>query len=186
MDCATLDHQLIFSAIHKANVGRRAWKLALTEDDRQEAAMLVVTMFSKSYNPEKAKPSTFLYNSAKLALMRLSSSRSSNASKQHYRTRFTDVVGTLEGAGDAVPPGAVDPIDAGGVSVQLAEAMECLSPLGQKAIRLVYLDGKTQAEGSRILGVSTTVFCRAHRIAMEQLRFMLSGYAAEVYGVDPN
>lgn len=186
MDCATLDHQLIFSAIHKANVGRKGWKLTLTEDDRQEAALLVVTMFQKSYDSSKAKPSTFLYNSARLALMRLSSSRFSNASKQHYRTRFTDVVGTLEGAWETVPPGAVDPIDRGGVAVQLAEAMECLSPLGQKAIRLVYLEGKTQAEGSRILGISTTIFCRVHRIAMEQLRFMLSGLAAEVYGVDSN
>lgn len=186
MDCATLDHQLIFAAIHKANLGRKAWKLALSEDDRQEAALLVVTMFQKSYDSSKAKPSTFLYNSARLALMRLSSSRFSNASKQHYRTRFTDVVGTLEGSGETVPPGAVDPIDRGGASVQLAEAMECLSPLGRDAVRLVYFESKTQADGARALGVSPTVFCRAHRIAMEQLRFLLSGYAAEVYGVNPN
>ena len=71
------NHRLIFSGIKRLSEKR---KLYLTEDEVQEAVVKVLRQFP-NHNPQRSKPSTFLYRNCDFALRKVGDDRKALAGK---------------------------------------------------------------------------------------------------------
>lgn len=166
-----LDHELIYSAIYRANRARKGWALALTEDDVQDLACRILRMFSRNYDPSRSKPSTFIYKSAKLALMGLAS----NYKKKSGRTQIQAVLFDLDKPAPEPEQDQLDNLDKSAVFFQLSEAVQCLEPRTKAILDMFYVQDRTNIQIAAHLGISEARVGVLKRRGLESLRFFLSG-----------
>ena len=91
---------------------------------RQEPWESYAKMFAKNYDPSRGRPSTFIYKSAKLALMGLAS----NYKKKSGRTQIQAVLFDLDKPAPEPEQDQLDNLDRSAVFCQLSEAVQCLEP----------------------------------------------------------
>lgn len=175
-----IDYQLVYAAIYQANRSRKSWALALDDDIVQEAALKVLAMFQRNYDPAKGKPSTFLFRSAQLALMGLAGTVKKQKAKQLVQAINYEVDRPAPDASDYVGSN-LDDLDRPLVVQTMLENMECLEPNTRQVLLGVFIQGKTLKQVARTLKITEARASHLKNDGLTQLKFLLSGFIFDAF-----
>lgn len=182
MDPSELPHKLVFGSIHLANRMRGKQSLILSEDDQQTLAAMVVSMYSRNYDPTKSKPSTFLTKSAKIALRSLSTTRQRTAKKPQMIQAVLYTLDKESRSESDHPESCIEDMDRVQAIDSVRNALQWLDPMKARVIELRDFENKKIGEISAILGISKGRVAKLREDGLEELKFFLSGFAMDALG----
>jgi len=182
MDPSELPHKLIFGSINLANRMRGQQALVLSEDDYQTLATMLVSMYSRNYNPDISKPSTFLTKSAKIALRALSTMRQRAGKKPQLVQAVLFSMDTESRSESDHAESCIEDMDRSVALDSVRDALQWLEPRKAQIIQLRDFDGRKIKDISEIVGVSKTKVSQLREEGLVELRFFLSGTTLDAFG----
>jgi RNA polymerase sigma factor (sigma-70 family) len=184
MDPSQLPHKLVFGAIHMANRMRGKQSLVLSEDDQQGLATMIVGMYARNYDPAKAKPSTFLTKSARIALRALSTTRQRIAKKPRLIQAVLFTLDKESRSESDHPESCIEDMDRAKTIESVRNALQWLDPTKARIIELKDFENKKIKDIAKIVGVSKTKVSKLRDDGLDELKFFLSQFTMDAFGGD--